>query len=96
MMDIGTGQSRSKPMKKTHNRLTCLFEHHQYSEKLTEDKHGRPVFLCKHCKRAAYRDTPSGYRRWYKYDENGICIYVKFSNGDVLVVGADGFWNGEQ
>ena len=97
---IKWGQGRPplspKPMKNKHNKVTCLFGYHDYSKKLTEDKHGRLVHLCKHCKRAAYRDTEGGFRRWYKYEKDGTCVYIRFNNGDELFLDDDGFWGGKK
>lgn len=63
-----------------YNKLTCLFGHHDYDNKVTIDKDVTRIHLCKHCKRSA-RLAWSGEKIWYDYDEEGNRIHVKRNGG---------------
>ena len=62
--------------------LECLFGYHTYSEKLTVDKHGIPGHLCQVCRRSKHYTNLLGDTVYRRYDGEGNCIYVGFSDGE--------------
>lgn len=68
-------------MKNKYNELTCLFGHHQYSDRFTYDRDWHPIYLCKICKRSGYRKYSEYEEIWYDYDEEGRITYVKSGHG---------------
>jgi len=68
-----------------YNKLTCLFGHHDHSKRLTKDKDGNPIYLCKICKRSGYRKCNDGTEVWDDYDEKGNLIHERWNDGS-------GFW----
>ena len=68
-------------MKNKYNTLTCLFGHHDYSDKETRDKYGRDIYLCKICKRSGYGKWNRGPERWLDYDEEGNLVHEKWGHG---------------
>ena len=66
---------------KMYNKLTCLFGHHDYSDKLTKDRHGSATHLCKICKRSGYYKYLSGSDVWGDYDKEGNCRHQKWTGG---------------
>ena len=65
----------------THNKLTCLFGHHDYRKKLTKDNRGVRIHLCKICKRSGYTQWSTGSRVYYDFDGEGNLVYEKCGNG---------------
>jgi len=64
-----------------YNELTCLFGHHDYSEKKTKDKYGDDVHLCKICKRSGYYKRSDRDEIWCDYDKKWNRIHEKHSDG---------------
>lgn len=75
-----------------YNKLTCLFGHHDYSRKLTKDKDGHYMHLCKICKRSGHYKYSDGDEVWCSYDEKGEMIYVKWGGGLERWKNSDGDW----
>lgn len=69
-------------MKNVHNRLTCLFGHHDYSDTYIKDKDGDSIYLCKICKRSGYWKYNENDKVWCDYDDDGNCVHAKWSDGD--------------
>ena len=69
-------------MKKTYNKLTCLFGHHDYSEESIIDTTGHPVCLCKVCKRSGHFKCFGGEEAWHDYDEKGNLVHSKWNSGN--------------
>lgn len=69
-------------MKKTHNKVTCLFGYHQYSKELTIDKHGNLIRLCKICNRSGYRKWHDEHQVWFVPSEKGNLAYRRWSGGE--------------
>ena len=65
----------------TYNKLTCLFGHHDYSDREVKDKGGDLIYLCKICKRSGYGKYAGGLEVWSDYDERGNCIHEKDNDG---------------
>lgn len=75
-----------------YNKLTCLFGHHDYSDKLTEDKDGRPIRLCKICKKVGtwtWFDNTTGR---IDYNTQGIAYHIKYHDGYELWRDNHGRW----
>lgn len=81
MMKKEIAYGRVIGMKKTHNKLTCLFGYHVYSGELTNDNHGNLIYLCKICKRRGYKDCYNGRKVWFDYDKEGVLICETWDSG---------------
>ena len=63
-----------------YNEITCLFGHHQYSDKPTKDKHGNSIYLCKICEKSGYRKWSAESEVWHDYNGEGNLIHSKWSD----------------
>ena len=68
----------------------CTKGNHEYSEKLTFDKHGLPVNRCKHCKLHGYYELFNGTTMMIEYYPNGYPKREVWDNGDEFLFDTNG------
>ena len=64
-----------------YNEITCLFGHHDYSKRLTKDKGGNFVYLCKICQRSGHWKWDKEFEVWSDYDDRGNIVHEKWCSG---------------
>jgi hypothetical protein len=57
------------------SKIACLFNHHNYSKRITKDKDNYSIHLCKICKRSGHYKTSYGFEYWFDYDDKGNTIH---------------------